>query len=66
MRARAVTFHPVSPPAAYLMLPLLAWVAFATALNAKIMALNRPRAGGKTSKEEAATTATEQQDEKRD
>lgn len=35
-------FWPVSEPAAILLLPYLAWVTFATALNAKLWRLNRP------------------------
>ena len=34
------TFWPVSHVAAYLMLPLLLWVSYATALNAKILSMN--------------------------
>jgi benzodiazapine receptor len=40
---RAATFYPVSHTAAYLMVPLLAWVSYATALNAKILSLNTER-----------------------
>ena len=37
----AATFYPVSHTAAYLMVPLLAWVSYATALNATILDMNR-------------------------
>lgn len=37
----AATFYPASHAAAYLMVPLLAWVSYATALNAKILDMNR-------------------------
>lgn len=36
-----MTFYPVSRPAAWLMVPLLTWVSYATALNAKILQMNR-------------------------
>ena len=36
-----LSFAPVSRAAAWLMVPLLAWLAYATALNAKIVAMNR-------------------------
>lgn len=34
-------FYPISRTAAYLLIPYLAWVSFATALNASIFLLNR-------------------------
>lgn len=37
----ALAFRRTSPPAAALLVPYLAWVAFATALNAGIVVLNR-------------------------
>ena len=40
-RVCAATFYPVSHAAAFLMVPLLAWVSYATALNAKILDMNR-------------------------
>ena len=38
--ATIVLFRRTSPPAAWLLVPYLAWVAFATALNAAIVVLN--------------------------
>ena len=39
--ATTVLFFRVSPTAGYLMLPYIAWVTFASALNAAILKLNR-------------------------
>jgi len=38
--ATIVLFHPVSPPAAWLLVPYLAWVSFASALNFSIWRRN--------------------------
>lgn len=40
--ATAAAFHPVSPTAAYLMLPTQVWVTIATKLNWDIVQLNKP------------------------
>lgn len=42
----AVLFKPVNPLAAYLLIPYLAWVAFATFLNYQYLALNGSGAAG--------------------
>ncbi len=39
--ATAILFHPVEPWAAYLLVPYLAWVGFAVALNASVWRRNR-------------------------
>ena len=39
--ATIVLFHPVQPAAAWLLLPYLAWVSFAAALNFAVWQLNR-------------------------
>jgi benzodiazapine receptor len=44
--ATIVLFHPVSAAAAWLLVPYLAWVSFASALNASIWRRNRPTAAG--------------------
>jgi len=42
--ATIVLFQPISPAAAWLLLPYLAWVSFASALNFSIWSRNRPPA----------------------
>ena len=44
--ATIVLFHPVSPVAAWLLVPYLAWVSFASALNFSIWLRNRAPAKG--------------------
>ena len=43
--ATILTFHPISPTAAWLLVPYLAWVSFALALNLRLWRLN-PLASG--------------------
>ena len=40
-------FHPISPLAAWLLAPYLAWVSFASALNLSILRRNRVQNGGR-------------------
>ncbi|XP_005379493.1 PREDICTED: translocator protein [Chinchilla lanigera] len=47
----AVAWHRVSPPAARLLYPYLAWLAFATLLNYRVWQDNRGRRGGRQSQE---------------
>jgi len=42
--ATIVAFHPIDSTAALILLPYLAWVSFASALNFSTWRLNRPRA----------------------
>ena len=42
--ATILAFHPISPTAAWLLVPYLAWVSFALALNVKLWRLNPPAA----------------------
>lgn len=44
--ATTVAWHRVSPPAARLLYPYLAWLAFATALNYRVWRDNQGRRGG--------------------
>lgn len=44
--ATAVAWHPVSPAAARLLYPYLAWLAFGSALNYCLWRDNRGRCGG--------------------
>lgn len=45
--ATTVAWHRVSPPAARLLYPYLAWLAFATALNYCVWRDNQGRRGGR-------------------
>ena len=45
--ATIVLFYPVSAAAAWLLVPYLAWVSFASALNASIWRRNRPTAAAR-------------------
>uniref|UniRef100_A0A8C5UVE7 Translocator protein n=1 Tax=Microcebus murinus TaxID=30608 RepID=A0A8C5UVE7_MICMU len=49
--ATAVAWHQVSPPAARLLYPYLAWLAFATTLNYCVWRDNRGRRGGRRGQE---------------